>query len=138
MELHTDYLISSNGKATAAELSEMMDNEISHDQITRFLSKNEFDSKELWLKVKKTVREIESQDACLIEGSAGVLNLVCSDTTLNGDSVSTLYEKRWKVEEFYNHRRFHETLEYQKPMAVYQNSLAVNDGIYSDSDKRVG
>jgi len=93
IELHTDYLISNNGKATAAELSEMMDNEISHDQIRRFLSKNEFDSKELWLKVKKTVREIESQDACLIVGSIGVLNLVCSDTTLDGDSVSTLYEK---------------------------------------------
>jgi IS4 transposase len=101
IELYTDYLISSNGKATAAGMSEMMDNAISHDQITRFLSKNEFDSKELWLKVKETVREIKSQDACLIEGSVGVLNLVCSDTALDGDSVSTLYEKRWKVEEFY-------------------------------------
>jgi hypothetical protein len=27
----------------------MMDNEISHDQITRFLSKEEFDSRHLWL-----------------------------------------------------------------------------------------
>jgi len=52
----------------------MMDNEISHDQITRFLSKNKFDSKELWLKVKKTVREIESQDACLMEG--GIIPIV--------------------------------------------------------------
>jgi putative transposase len=40
--------------------------------------------------------------------------------------------------EFYNYKRFHETLEYQKPMAVYQNSLAVNDRTYSDSDKKVG
>jgi len=31
IELHTDYLISSNGKATAIGLSEMMDNAISHD-----------------------------------------------------------------------------------------------------------
>ena len=66
LELYTDYLISSNGYATATGLSAMMDNEISHDQITRFLSKNEFTSKELWLKVKKMVREVESDDACLI------------------------------------------------------------------------
>ena len=35
------------------------------------------------------------------DGSAGVLNLVCSDTTLNGGAISTIYEKRWKVEEFH-------------------------------------
>jgi KaiC/GvpD/RAD55 family RecA-like ATPase len=50
----------------ATGLSAMMDNEISHDQITRFLSKNEFTSKSLWKKVKSTVREIETDDACLI------------------------------------------------------------------------
>jgi len=66
LELYTDYLISGNGYATATGLSAMMDNEISHDQVTRFLSKNEFTSKELWKKVKKTVREVESDDACLI------------------------------------------------------------------------
>jgi len=60
LELYTDYLISGNGYATATGLSAMMDNEISHDQVTRFLSKNEFTSKELWKKVKKTVREVES------------------------------------------------------------------------------
>ncbi len=66
IELYTDYLISSNGKATATGLSAMTDNEVSHDQGTRFLSKNEFGSKELWKQVKKTVREIESKDGCLI------------------------------------------------------------------------
>ena len=66
LELYTDYLISGNSYATATGLSAMMDNEISHDQITRFLSKNEFSSKELWLKVKEMVREVESDDACLI------------------------------------------------------------------------
>ena len=44
----------------------MMNNEVSHDQVTRFLSKNEFTSKDLWLKVKSTVRKIESDDGCLI------------------------------------------------------------------------
>lgn len=66
IELYTDYLISSNGYATATGLSAMTDNKVSHDQITRFLSKNEFGSKELWLEVKSTVREIESEDGCLI------------------------------------------------------------------------
>jgi hypothetical protein len=66
LELYTDYLISGNGKATATGLSSMMDGEISHDQITRFLSQNEFTSKDLWLKVKHKVREIESEDGCLI------------------------------------------------------------------------
>lgn len=66
IELYTDYLISNNGKATATGLSAMMDNEVSHDQITRFLSKNDFGSKELWKRVKKIVREVESEDGCLI------------------------------------------------------------------------
>ena len=66
LELYTDYLISTNGYATATGLSAMMDNKISHDKITRFLSNNEFTSKELWKKVKSTIREIESDDACLI------------------------------------------------------------------------
>lgn len=66
IELYTDYLISNNGKATATGLSAMMDNEVSHDQMTRFLSKNDFGSKELWKRVKKIVREVESEDGCLI------------------------------------------------------------------------
>jgi SRSO17 transposase len=44
----------------------MLDGEVSHDKITRFLSKNEFTSKDLWKQVKKSVREVESDDACLI------------------------------------------------------------------------
>lgn len=66
LELYTDYLISNNGQATATGLSAMMDNSVSHDQITRFLSKNELTSKELWMRVKKIVREVESDEGCLI------------------------------------------------------------------------
>ena len=66
LELYTDYLISNNGQATATGLSAMVDNAVSHAQITRFLTKNEFTSKELWKRVKKTVREVESEDGCLI------------------------------------------------------------------------
>jgi hypothetical protein len=66
IELYTGFLMAQNGYATATGLSSMLNNEVSHDQITRFLNSNEFTSKELWKKVKKTVREIESEDACLI------------------------------------------------------------------------
>jgi len=36
--------------------------------------------------------------------------------------------------EFYNYRRFHETLEYQKPMSVYIDSLKVNNDDYQILD----
>jgi hypothetical protein len=65
-ELYTDYLISGSGKATATGLSEMMEGLVSHDQVTRFLAKSEFDSKSLWKKVKSTVRKIEGEEGCLI------------------------------------------------------------------------
>ena len=44
----------------------MMEGEVSHDEITRLLSKQEFTSKDLWRKVKATVREVECEEACLI------------------------------------------------------------------------
>jgi len=45
LELYTDYLISNNRAATATELSAIMNNEVSDDQVTRFLSSDEFDFK---------------------------------------------------------------------------------------------
>ena len=38
---------------------------------------------------------------------------------------------------FYNHRRFHESLEYKKPMNVYLNSLQINDENYIINDIEV-
>jgi len=35
------------------------------------------------------------------DDSEGVLYLVCSDTTLNYPQITTIYQKRWKVEEFH-------------------------------------
>lgn len=66
LELYTDYLISTFGYATATGLAKMLDEQISHDQITRFLSEEEYTSKELWLEVKGTVRKIEREDGVLI------------------------------------------------------------------------
>ena len=39
--------------------------------------------------------------------------------------------------EFYNYRRFHETLKYKKPMNVYYESLKINDVNYTKSSESV-
>ena len=66
LELYTDYLLSTFGYATATGLSELVNGQVSHDQITRFLSGEEYTSKDLWQEVKTTVRKVEREDAVLI------------------------------------------------------------------------
>ena len=66
LELYSDYLISSFSYTTATGLSRMLDGEISHDKITRFLGKEEFNSKELWKQVKPVIRRLENTDGVLI------------------------------------------------------------------------
>ena len=66
LDLYTDYLLSSFDKTTATGMSKLTDGSVSHDKITRLLSKNDFNSKSLWLNVKPLVRKHESLDACLI------------------------------------------------------------------------
>jgi len=65
-DLYTDYLMVSTSLVTSTGLSEILDKEISHDKITRFLASEDFSSKDLWKKVKKVVRQIESDDGVLI------------------------------------------------------------------------
>ena len=64
-DIYTDYLISMQGQATATGLSKIVE-ELSHDQITRFLPKKEFNSKTLWQNVKRMVREIEDEDGVIV------------------------------------------------------------------------
>ena len=59
LDLYADYLLSTFGAATATGLSAMVEGDISHDQITRFLSAQEYTSKNLWQQVKSTVRSVE-------------------------------------------------------------------------------
>ncbi|MGB1241309.1 MAG: IS701 family transposase, partial [Chitinophagales bacterium] len=66
LDLYTDYLLSSFGQTGATGLSRLVDGEISHDSVTRFLSGNHFTPKTLWQKVKGLVRQYETEDACLI------------------------------------------------------------------------
>lgn len=65
-ELYSDYVLSSFGAPTATGLSAMLDGQVSHDRITRFLSGDVYDSKTLWRLVKPMVREIEKDDGVLI------------------------------------------------------------------------
>ena len=66
LDLYSDYLISSFSYTTATGMSAMLDNNISHDKITRFLSEREYTSKDLWQLVKPTVRKIETDDGVVI------------------------------------------------------------------------
>ena len=61
LDIYTDYLISQNHHATATGLSALVDGEISHDKVTRFLNQNEFDSKDLWQYVKVQLRQQERE-----------------------------------------------------------------------------
>lgn len=68
LDYYSDYLISQNQLATATGLSALLDGEVSHDQITRFLHAGEFGSKQLWQYVKPTVKRLSqtSDDGVLI------------------------------------------------------------------------
>jgi hypothetical protein len=65
-ELYIDYLVNSFSYTTASGLSTLLDGDISHDQITRFLSHKQFSSADLWKNVRNDVREIKSNTGVLI------------------------------------------------------------------------
>ena len=59
LDIYSDYLIAQNQYATATGLSELLDGQISHDKITRFLNSKENTSKALWEYIKPEIRKIE-------------------------------------------------------------------------------
>lgn len=66
LDLYSDYLLASFSATTATGLSAALNGEVSHDKITRFLSEDDFTSKNLWKLVKPVVRKIESDEGVLI------------------------------------------------------------------------
>jgi len=54
-ELYSDFLLSSFNQTSATNLSKLTDGNVSHDQVTRFLSGEELTSKQLWQQVKPVV-----------------------------------------------------------------------------------
>jgi len=65
LDLYTDYLLASFGQATATGLSTLLP-DLSHDQVTRFLSQQELTDKDLWKVVKPHLRRVQSNEAVLI------------------------------------------------------------------------
>ncbi len=66
LDIYTDYLICSFGQASATGLARLLDHEISHDSVTRFLSSEPKSSAALWRVVKPLVRAVEQDDGVLI------------------------------------------------------------------------
>jgi hypothetical protein len=66
LDIYTDYLICSFGQASATGLSRLLDHQISHDAVTRFLSTEPKTSANLWRVVKPLVRAVEREEGVLI------------------------------------------------------------------------
>ncbi len=66
LDLYSDYLISSCGAVTATGLSALVERQVSHDQITRFLASPQRTAADLWRIAKPYVRQVQSPDGVLI------------------------------------------------------------------------
>lgn len=66
LDLYADYLLSTSRQATATGLADLLENRISHDKITRFLSERKKTSGDLWRMVKPCVRKIETRSGVLV------------------------------------------------------------------------
>ena len=66
LDLYSDYLLSSMAATTATGLSRLLDEVVSHDQVTRFLAEQAKSSRDLWRVVKGIVRQIESESGVLL------------------------------------------------------------------------
>jgi hypothetical protein len=65
-DLYSDYLLASFGATTATGLSELLEGEVSHDQVTRYLANAKKTATDLWRTVKSFVREVQSEAGVLI------------------------------------------------------------------------
>jgi hypothetical protein len=66
LDLYADYLLSSFRATTATGLSSLLEGQVSHDQVTRFLAATPCTSADLWRLVKPVVRQVQSPDGVLI------------------------------------------------------------------------
>jgi len=65
-DLYSDYLLASFGATTATGLSQLLEGEVSHDQVTRYLAGTKKTAADLWLTVKSFVRQVQSAQGVLI------------------------------------------------------------------------
>lgn len=59
--MYADYLLASFGTTTATELSQLLEGEVRHDQVTRYLSGTKRTAASPWLTVKTCVRQVQSE-----------------------------------------------------------------------------
>ena len=59
--MYTNYLISSTGQTSATGLSRLLDGEVSHDQVTRWLRTSYLNSAQVWAQAKPLIRRAEQQ-----------------------------------------------------------------------------
>ena len=59
LDLYSDYLLASFNMATATGMSALLNEALSHDKISRFLSQSKFTQKDYWKCVKPIIRQIE-------------------------------------------------------------------------------
>ena len=65
-DLYSDYLLASFGATTATGLSQLLEGEVSHDQVTRYLAGTKKTAADLWQTVKPFVRQVQSEQGVLI------------------------------------------------------------------------
>ncbi|MBI3795746.1 MAG: transposase [Deltaproteobacteria bacterium] len=65
-DLYSDYLLASFGATTATGLSDLLEGEVSHDQVTRYLAGTKKTASDLWRTVKPLVREVQAEAGVLI------------------------------------------------------------------------
>jgi hypothetical protein len=65
-DLYSDYLLASFGATTATGLSQLLEGEVSHDQVTRYLAGKQKTAADLWLTVKPFVRQVQAEHGVLI------------------------------------------------------------------------
>lgn len=66
LDLYSDYLLCSFGQTTATGMSQLLQGNVSHDKITRFLAQEQWTSAQLWQLIKPIVRKVQTPDAVLI------------------------------------------------------------------------
>ena len=66
LDLYTDYLLSSFGQTTATTLSALLEGELSHDDVTRFLNRTPTIGPTWWRQVKPLIRQGQSPAGVLI------------------------------------------------------------------------
>ena len=59
--VYVDYLLSAKGHISATDLSEVIDNEYSHDQISRMLYRAHIDDRKLYMQGKRFLKAIKAE-----------------------------------------------------------------------------